>query len=401
MSSPSRLAARADAPSHGARRASGSSVPGARRPDRDRLPTAAVERWFASAARPLPWRTTPRDPWASLVSEVMAQQTQIARVLERYPRIMASFPTPLALAEADEQDVLALWQGMGYYRRARLLQSAARVIVQRHSGEVPRTPGALRELPGVGRYTAGAVASIAMGQPEPIVDGNIARVLLRVHGREGRPGDRLTDAWCWKQATDLVGRAANPAAFNEGLMELGAVVCTPRAPACERCPLAAACIARRDGLQPRIPAPRTRAETPLVFASVLLAIDPAGRILMEHRPTVAHPAEGCGNRSQTRRSGMMWAGLWQLPTLESSERPTTAALRAWAGGPVGRAVLGFEHQTSHRLFEFKVRVARCEAGRAAGLGATAGRRWMVPAAAADLPLSNPQRRILEALSPRP
>ncbi len=342
---------------------------------------SAVESWFRHAARPLPWRTTPRDPWASLVSEVMAQQTQIARVLERFPEFLARFPTPAALAAADEQVVLAMWSGMGYYRRARLLHAAARAIVADHAGRVPESIDALRGLPGIGRYTAGAIASISLGRPEAIVDGNVARVLLRVHGHEGRAGDRATDAWCWARAGDLVALARDPAAFNEGLMELGAIVCTPRAPRCDQCPLADVCIARRENSQDRIPAPNVRRQTPIVHALVLIARNSGGQVLVEQRPV-------------TPRGGGMWAGMWQLPTLEAPTAPTAAARLAWAHGPTGRAVLALKHQTSHRLFHFEVRRAECDAARAKALGQHADRKWIALADAARLPMSNPQRRML-------
>lgn len=345
------------------------------------MPPAAIEGWFRLTARDLPWRTTPRDPWASLVSEVMAQQTQISRVIERFPGFLARFPTPAALAAADEQEVLALWSGMGYYRRARLLHAAARAIVDRHGSMVPHDPADLRALPGVGRYTAGAIASIALNQPEPIVDGNVARVLLRVGGRAGRAGERSTDAWCWQTATELVHQAKDPAAFNEGLMELGATVCTPGAPACDACPLGRVCIAQRDGLQGRIPAPKPRAATPEIHALVLVATNPRGEVLVEQR-------------ASTPTGGGMWAGMWQLPTLETPTPPTAGARRAWARGPVGRCIVSFEHRTTHRLFRFDARRARCAGDRAAALAAEPSRRWTPLAQALGLPMSVPQRRIL-------
>lgn len=344
--------------------------------------TAAIEVWFRRAARPMPWRTTPRDPWASLVSEVMAQQTQISRVVERYPAFLARFPTPAALADASEQEVLAMWAGMGYYRRARLLHAASRAIVANHAGHVPASITELLRLPGIGRYTAGAIASIALNQPEPIVDGNVARVLLRLHAREGRAGDRASDVWCWEQAASLVRAASDPAALNEGLMELGATVCVPRSPDCASCPLANECLTRQAGLQDRIPAPKPRTNTPAIHAMALIALDAKGRLLVEQRPA-------------TPTGGGMWAGMWQVPTLETPVPPTAAARRAWAHGSVGHAILSFDHQTTHRLFRFDVRQCRCDAERAGALGAGESRRWVTPKQAAALPMSNPQRRILD------
>lgn len=361
--------------------------------------TQAVERWYEASARALPWRTEPRDAWASLVSEIMAQQTQIGRVAERFGAFMARFPTPAAMAAAGEDDVLAMWSGLGYYRRARLLREAAVAIVERHGGRVPGTLAELLALPGVGRYTGGAVASIALGQCEAIVDGNVARVLMRVHGRGGPAGDRESQAWCWERAGALVGVAASPGRFNEGLMELGAVVCTPRGPGCGVCPLAGVCEARRLGRQDQIPAAKVRGETPRVWAVVLVAMDGCGRVLVERRGSGGGGAGGA--RGRAAASGRMWDGLWQAPTLEGTTKASAAAVRRWACGAVGRRVLGFEHQTSHRLFEFDVRRVVCGAERAAALLESAGageRRWVRMEEAMGLAMSSPQRRVLREVA---
>ena len=160
----------------------------------------------------------------------MAQQTQVRRVAERFERLLRRFPTPAAMAAAPLADVLEEWQGLGYYRRARMLHAAAAAIVERHGGRVPRQLEALLDLPGVGPYTAGAVASIAFGARAPIVDGNVARVLLRVAGVELAADAPRAQRWCWERAEALVARAGSPAILNEGLMELGATICTPAAP---------------------------------------------------------------------------------------------------------------------------------------------------------------------------
>lgn len=209
-------------------------------PGRDAAMARALEQWFAGAARSLPWRALGpdgwRDPYAVLVSELMLQQTQVARVVERFGAFMRRFPTVAALAGADEADVIALWAGLGYYRRARHLHAAAKRIVHEHGGEVPRAAAALRALPGVGRYTAGAIASMAMGQRVPLVDGNVARVLMRLEARAGDVAQG--QAWAWERAGELVSSSTSAGAFNEGLMELGATVCVPGRPRCEACPLA-------------------------------------------------------------------------------------------------------------------------------------------------------------------
>lgn len=269
---------------------------------------AAVARWFRARARGLPWRTPlpggGRDPWASLVSEFMLQQTQVARVAERFGPMLARFPTPPSMAASPVEDVLSLWAGLGYYRRARLLHAAAREIVARFGGVVPSDPLDLRSLPGVGPYTAGAIASIAFGIPCPLVDGNVARVFQRVHARPGSSSEPAVMRWAWKQAGLLISAAAAggvpPAQVNEGLMELGATVCTPASPRCGECPLAGSCLARAKGAQARIPRPKARAARATLSLRCAVLLDARGRVLMHRRPP-----------------GGLWPGLWQPPTHEA------------------------------------------------------------------------------------
>lgn len=350
----------------------------------DALPAelpALVEDWFAGSARDLPWRRA-RSGYHALVSELMLQQTQVARVLERFRPFIERFPTPTALAAAPEDAVLAAWQGLGYYRRARLLHRAAKAVVERHGGEVPADDhAALLALPGVGRYTAGAIASIVARVPAPIVDGNVARVFQRVAAREGSASDRGVVEWAWREAERFVQRAADPAAANEGLMELGATVCTPAAPKCGSCPLARECRARKEGRVDEIPAPKPRAarrDLVLVTARLVRAAD--GAVLLEQRP----------------REGL-WGGLWQPPAAECADGrevapraagellalPETVALR-----PTGEVPF----QTTHRAVVFVV----FEAGvRGAGAAlARAGRRWVAPDELGDFALSNAAKRVL-------
>lgn len=194
----------------------------------------AITAWHHANARDLPWRDAPageRDPYRVLVSEIMLQQTQVARVIEKYESFLARFPTIADLAAADEAEVLAEWSGLGYYRRARLLHAAARSVVADQEGEIPRDHATLLTIPGIGRYTAGAIASIAFDQPHPIVDGNVARVVLRIEARAETPNDPKGLKQTWSRAESLVHAAAesstSPGVFNEGLMELGATICTP------------------------------------------------------------------------------------------------------------------------------------------------------------------------------
>ncbi|MBL8764752.1 MAG: A/G-specific adenine glycosylase [Phycisphaerae bacterium] len=335
----------------------------------------AVIAWFARARRDLPWRTVPRDPYAALVSEAMLQQTQVARVQEAFVAFVRAFPDLAALAAAREQDVLAAWRGLGYYRRARLLHAAARAVVARHGGHIPDDPAALRALPGLGRYSAGAIASIAFARPVPAVDGNVQRVLMRLEARAGEHGSRASLAWAWERAGALVraapaGRAGD---LNEGLIELGATRCVPRGPDCARCPLRAPCLARARALTDRIPAPRARVRVAAVGCASVLVRDPRGRVLVERRPD-----EG------------MWGGMWQLPTLEVAGRaPTRAAVEAWIGRPV-RRVGAFGHATTHRAVRFVVYAAAVDG--ASPPGGPLARRWVTPAALDRLPHSNAAAR---------
>ena len=341
----------------------------------------AIAAWFSGAARDLPWRRR-RNGYHALVSELMLQQTQVARVVEKFGPFVARFPTAAALAAAREDDVLAAWQGLGYYRRARLLHAAAKALVERHGGQVPvGDHAALLALPGVGRYTAGAIASIVAGERVPIVDGNVTRVFQRLAAREGSASDRALAGWAWREAERFVARAADPSAANEGMMELGATVCTPAAPRCGACPLARICRAHREGRVEEIPSPKVRAarrELVLVTARVVRASDDA--MLVEQRP----------------REGM-WGGLWQPPATECPDGrdvspraagemlglPATVALRAAGEIPF---------QTTHRAVVFVVFDAAVR-GRGAAL-ARGGRRWVTRDALGGFALSNAAKRVL-------
>lgn len=341
---------------------------------------AAVSRWFLASGRELPWRTRPRNPYLSLLSEFMLQQTQVSRVLEKYGPFVERFPTVESLAAAALDDVLAMWSGMGYYRRARNLHAAAKNVVERFGGRVPENEAELMTLPGVGRYTAGAVASIAFNRPTPIVDGNVARVLMRVEGRDFAHGSTDGLAWAWKAAEGLVGAGIGsgvkgrirPCDLNEGLMELGAVVCTPRSPACPACPLETVCRAAAAGKQGDIPRPKVRGPQSVVYCETVVVRDGPGRIMVERRSD-----EG------------MWAGLWQAPTWERHDRAATGAeTAAWLGAKGVGLRERFVHQTTHREVRFSVWTARdCGEPRS-------GTEFLPLEHIAALALSSPQRRIL-------
>jgi A/G-specific adenine glycosylase len=207
--------------------------------------------WYEARRRDLPWRRT-RDPYAIWVSEVMLQQTRVLTVLGYYERWMARFPTVSALADAEDDDVLHAWQGLGYYSRARRLLSGARAVAERHGGQLPSDVQALLALPGIGPYSAGAIASIAFGLPEPIVDGNVVRVLCRLFALAGDPARAPLKAELWRIARELVPKD-KPSEFNQSLMELGATICTPSSPRCALCPVAKHCRALAQGKQRELP----------------------------------------------------------------------------------------------------------------------------------------------------
>jgi A/G-specific adenine glycosylase len=256
---------------------------------------AGLAAWYARGHRDLPWRRD-RDPYRILVSELMLVQTTVVAVVPYFERFVARFPTVEALAAADEGEVLKLWEGLGYYRRARQLHAAARAIVERHGGRVPDDPEALRALPGVGRYVAGAVLSLAYDQPAPILEANTRRVLARLLAwREPLPST-AGEARLWQAAGRLVPEAG-AAEFNQALMELGATVCLPRRPLCLLCPVAASCRARALGLQEAIPATAPR-PAPLEVSEACALVVRERRFLMVRRA-----------------AGQLWEHFWEFPTM--------------------------------------------------------------------------------------
>ncbi len=261
--------------------------------------------WYVRNRRDLPWRKS-SDPYAIWVSEIMLQQTRVAVVVDRYQKFMERFPTLIALALAPEQEVLALWSGLGYYRRARMLHKAAQFVAAHQGGNLPQRAEQLRTLPGIGAYTAAAVASIAHGEPVAVVDGNVERVLCRLAGWEAgsRKGGGAT---LRRKIEDLVGRLLDPARpgdFNQAIMELGATVCTPRNPQCLVCPLAVDCKTQGEHKTPRRAPMMSRAVGYALSVRTSSAPEKRGgsgvrEVLLEQRPA-----------SQT-----VMPGMWELPML--------------------------------------------------------------------------------------
>jgi A/G-specific adenine glycosylase len=250
--------------------------------------------WFRDAQADLPWRRD-RTPYRVWLSEIMLQQTQVATVIPYYERFLERFPTVEALAAAPLDDVLKLWEGLGYYSRARNLHRAAQIVAGELGGRFPETAAELQKLPGIGRYTAGAIASLAFGEDVPVLDGNVIRVLARVYNIEDDVTQSATQRALWELAERLVP-AGDAAAWNEGLMELGRRICMPRDPLCAACPIAPECEAYRLGVQNERPVKRPRAKTPHydVTAAVIHRTD--GQVLIAQRPL----------------DGML-GGLWEFP----------------------------------------------------------------------------------------
>ena len=330
------------------------------RPARPAAESSLLLAWYRRARRDLPWRRDP-TPYRVWVSEVMLQQTRVEVVAPRYDRFLARFPDLQSLAGAREEDVLAEWSGLGYYRRARSLHAAAREIVGRLGGEVPRDREVLRKLPGFGPYTAGAVLSIAYNLPEPIVDGNVIRVLTRLRRIDGDPQRPAVSREIWALARRMLpaGRASE---FNQSLMELGALICLPSSPRCGECPLRGRCLARRAGevdLYPRTARPRP-AERVHLWAAV---VERGGRHLLERR--------GPDGPSYLR-------GLWGFPTVEAGPGEGPAKLAAHLERRLGGAAAAagrvgtFRHSITYRrirLTALRFEVSgRPETGRGAPEG---------------------------------
>ena len=253
--------------------------------------------WYAVNARDLPWRRT-KDPYAIWVSEIMLQQTQVQTVTPYYERWLNRFPTLAALADAPLDEVLKYWAGLGYYRRVKMLHEAARFIQSGCGGKIPSDPDELVKIPGIGRYTAGAIASIAFQEPVPLVDGNVIRVLTRLYGIKDDIGQTKTQRKLWVLAESLVPKK-KPGDFNQALMELGATVCLPANPACLLCPVSAECKARAKGRPEDFPVKAKKEKLEKLNTAALILKNKQNQVFIEKQPQAGR-----------------WGGLWMFPFAE-------------------------------------------------------------------------------------
>jgi A/G-specific adenine glycosylase len=345
--------------------------------------------WFADHGRRLPWRQArphgaPRDPYRVWVAEIMLQQTQVATVIPYYRAFLERFPSTRALAEASQEDVLKAWEGMGYYARARNLHRAAQIVQSRHGGHVPGTREALLALPGVGEYTAGAILSLAFAQDTPALDANARRVLARLCAVE-EPLDRPATLRRLKEAAEALMPAGQGGAFNEALMDLGALICTPSAPACAGCPLMTACQAQALGRVAAIPARRPRRVVPH-YAVTAAVIWQEGRLLLTQR-----------------REDKMLGGMWEFPggkceDGESLEDCLRREIREELALEieVGDALTTVRHAYTHLRITLHAFECRLLAGTPQAIGCQDW-RWVRVHELSGFPLSVADQRIAEAV----
>ena len=319
--------------------------------------------WQRRAGRQdLPWQGS-RDPYRIWLSEVMLQQTQVAAVIPYYERFLGRFPTIETLARADEEEVLRLWSGLGYYARGRNLHLAAQRIVSRYQGKFPQTSAALQELPGLGRSTAAAIAAFAFGERAAILDGNVKRVLARYCGIAGFPGDKKVEKKLWGFSEKFLP-GKDIAIYTQALMDLGATVCVRANPRCDACPVRKTCVARKKGLTAKIPAPRPKKALPWKEATWWL-MRHNGEVLLERRPSAG-----------------LWGGLWTFP--ESRPRGIEVTSRS--------ELATLEHGFTH--FKLRIRPVLCEVGRVRKAGPG---MWIDLDEAKGAAVPTPVRTLLERI----
>ncbi len=323
----------------------------------------------------LPWQQT-KDPYRVWLSEIMLQQTQVITVIPYYERFLARFPTLSALAVAPVESVMALWSGLGYYARARNLHKCAQLLVTQHHGEFPRDPAAIAALPGIGRSTANAIAVFCCGAREPILDGNVKRLLCRFLGVEGFPAAAAVESRLWQDGTALLPKQ-NVATYIQAQMDLGATICTRSKPRCAECPVADLCVAYREGRTAELPMPRPKKTLP-ERSVTLLVLRKGKRIALEQRPPAG-----------------IWGGLLSLPELpENSDAVSHCEQRL--GIHIGAVLPGptFTHGFTH--LRLQILPLLCEVAGVTRL-AEPGLRWLDQAELAQAALPAPIRKLLSAI----
>jgi len=340
----------------------------------------AMLNWFYRHRRDLPWRVPMKasrgerpDPYYVLVSEAMLQQTQVATVIPYFQRFIERFPAIRVLAESDEQEVLRLWQGLGYYSRARNLRKAAQMIVREFGSQIPHEVKQLESLPGIGKYSAGAIGSIAYGGRCPIVDGNVARVLCRIFAIKDDPREKATKAILWTLAEQILPEK-HCGDFNQSLMELGATVCVSRNPSCLLCPVRQFCRAFDAGVQNDIPPLKKSQPKPLEHRWTFVIQDESGHVLIEQRPPTGR-----------------WAGMWQFVTLVASDtespRVALARLPIRIKNKTLHQLGEVRHQLTHRSYRFNAFLVNARHAK------LPSRTWVTMQELTKYPMSKPQLKI--------
>jgi len=341
-----------------------------------------IATWQAQHGRHgLPWQGAP-DPYRTWLSEIMLQQTQVATVIPYYQRFLQRFPDVAALAAATQDEVMPYWAGLGYYARARNLHRCAQQVVAEWGGRFPPNAELIATLPGIGRSTAAAIAAFSYGERSPILDGNVKRVFARHFGVQGDPARREVEQRLWALAEAQVAAAPqlDMRAYTQGLMDLGATLCTRGKPDCVRCPVADTCVARREGRQLELPTPRARKAVP-ERETGMLVLQHGGAVLLRQRPSPG-----------------IWGGLWSLPEFDAGGDPL-AASRTLGLEPAGHYQLaGFSHTFTH----YRLHVSpwyvpvRAPAVLRDAADATA-QRWVAPAELASVALPAPVKKLLQGL----
>ncbi|MBL8472382.1 MAG: A/G-specific adenine glycosylase [Rhodocyclaceae bacterium] len=323
----------------------------------------------------LPWSGA--DPYRVWLSEIMLQQTQVATVVGYFERFLVRFPDIAALAAASQEDVLALWSGLGYYARARNLHRAARIVMEQYGGQFPRQPEQIQQLPGIGRSTAAAIAAFCFNARSPILDGNVKRVFARQFGMDGDPAARATEERMWQTAQALLPAAAAMPRYTQALMDLGATLCTRSRPRCDQCPVAASCVARAENRVAELPSPRARRVKPNKSARYLLAWR-GDEVFLEIRPPAG-----------------IWGGLLVPP-----EIPPDAVAADWCRRELGlnvafeRELAPLRHVFTHFVLDMRALVCRVQGS--ANLAAEAHGRWVKAGQLAGAALPAPVRLLLDA-----